>query len=336
MSIGNVYQRVRLRQEINRIKLIKTGISFLDEAVGGILPDALWVIGASTGSGKTQLSTILAENSAKKGLPTRLLALERGRDEVHSRMLYPRVAQYFFSHISEFPEGTKLSWLAFFYGHVAECFDALIRTVADKMKAELTELDIIPDSSAGPDWNRKDISTVYKEVCESSRLIILDHLHMLRDCESDRGELDAVAENMRTLRQLIYSEEVPMIVFSHLRKRNFQSPWVVPPLEELHGSSEISKRADVVVTISRAAKLPTKDGSAIIAPEGSTWVRVCKARHAEVGATDYAALMTFDFKTMTYKENYTPYLCNYMGSELKPCDYKDFEPWMQSARVTNG
>ena len=310
------------------------GLSFLDDALGGILPDDLIVIGAATGIGKTTLAMVLAEQAAVSGKATRLLALERGADEIHMRLVYRRVAQEFFTNRGEFPANERLTWLNFYTGQLGGWADVLVAKHSEAVARELTNLDIIPDAVSYGEWTRKNVGTVYEDLADDSNLVVLDHLHMLNETDEDRGELQAVVQNVRVLRQLIYKHEVPMIVFSHLRKRDRFSKWVIPPLEELHGSSEISKQASAVITIARAFVIPGPDDSEREAPHGATWLRVAKARHGNMACTQYAAMMFFDFDKNAYKPLYFPFSISPDGTELKPLQSEaDFEPWMSGARV---
>ena len=66
---------------------IKTGISFLDDSMGGIEKDDVILVGGYSGAGKTEFITILAKNIGKSKRVA-IIALEARENELYERLLF--------------------------------------------------------------------------------------------------------------------------------------------------------------------------------------------------------------------------------------------------------
>ena len=77
-------------------------------------------------------------------------------------------------------------------------------------------------------------------------LVIIDHLHYI-DFE-EHSENVGVKRNVAKIRTLVNKYRVPTILISHLRKSFRGTDSIVPQIDELHGSSEISKQANHVIS----------------------------------------------------------------------------------------
>lgn len=64
---------------------IRTGIKPLDIALGGGFGNELYIMGAETGTGKSAIASVLAQNIARSGVDVLYYALEMGRDEFIAR-----------------------------------------------------------------------------------------------------------------------------------------------------------------------------------------------------------------------------------------------------------
>ncbi len=64
---------------------IRTGFLSLDKALGGGFSNELYILGADTGTGKSAIASVLAQNIALQGIDVLYYALEMGRDEFIAR-----------------------------------------------------------------------------------------------------------------------------------------------------------------------------------------------------------------------------------------------------------
>ena len=74
------------RQHRQKNKLLKFGVSFVDDSLLGILPDDLILVGAPSGVGKTQFCVNLALANVSVGKRVHFFALEAGKYEIERRL----------------------------------------------------------------------------------------------------------------------------------------------------------------------------------------------------------------------------------------------------------
>ncbi len=330
-------------ERTNRLRLaagsIRYNIAFLDEALGGIMPNDLVVFGAGTGIGKTQLAAALALSAISQGRQVLLYALEAGHLEIHSRIKYMRIAEYFYSHRSEFPSNVHLNYFDWHRGKLDNVFDVLEYKIADELKSELALLQIL--SPTHGDFSARTITSLTKE-WSSASLVLLDHLHKLNLEEevTENKKTQFVPENIgikravSELRDFVNTHETPVIAFSHLRKATFSNKMIIPTIEELHGSSEISKQANAVVTFAKARRVVDKEKNEFKLTPGHTFVRINKARNGADACTHYAAIMMYDLGRHAYSPGYIPCECDYWATEVTPLKSKaELAHWMENAQI---
>lgn len=76
-------------QEINsetQVPYPKTGIRLFDDCIGGFRQGHIWIIGAYSGAGKTQMLTKLAYNAGRQGAEVLFLTMEMDSKEIVKRM----------------------------------------------------------------------------------------------------------------------------------------------------------------------------------------------------------------------------------------------------------
>lgn len=310
--------------------ITKYGISFLDEALGGIFPTDLIVLGAATGVGKTHMALQIAVSVASTTRRVKFYALEADPFEIERRIKYNAIADYFFKNRDKFPKEVYLNQPDWRSGK----FDSFLLEIDKGLNERLEKLnsDLKVFTPQVSDFTKQDFSEMYKEDClDGYGLIILDHLHYL--WHETQNEYQEIKTAVASIRDLINTKEVPIIMISHLRKPDRFSSSYVPSYHDLHGSSEISKRANAVITFSSAREVPNPDDpkNPKYVPMGSTFVRICKARDGKPGCTNFLALMKFDRDKKNYSTFYKPYDTNLWGSDIAEVPSDKFLPWMKSA-----
>ena len=78
-------------------RILKFGVSYLDDALLGILPNDLVLIGAPSGAGKTQLCVNIANANLAEGKRVHVFALEAEQDEWERRIKYQMLCQAYYS-----------------------------------------------------------------------------------------------------------------------------------------------------------------------------------------------------------------------------------------------
>lgn len=324
-----------LQERLERLsigaRIFPYGISFLDDVTGGISPHDLTVIAAGTGIGKTEIACALALEATRRNKRVLFYALEGRQFEMHSRIKYRWLSHYIFTRPKEFPEALrhKFNFRDWMHGNFDTELNALEHLADEKLLPMMERLQIETPPS---DLTAHNIVELAKEMGDGQAdLIILDHLHYL-GWGDERSEYNAVKNAVSTIRQFVDNEGVPVVMFSHLRKSDKRQDSWVPTIEELHGSSEISKRANFVFTLSPARKLVNYKNEEIEAPSGTTLMRCVKARLGGVSCQRFVAASRFDFTTNSYSQNYFVFETDKWATKIKSVTRGEFKPWMESGR----
>lgn len=305
------------------------GISYLDDALLGIKANDLVVIGAETGVGKTQICTAIAAFNALQQINVTYYALEAADYEIHTRIKYQRIAENFFTFRGDFPDYLRLNFKEWECGKFDEFLDKLDEKVSKELEVEYSSLRIhTPNIS---NFTTKNFADIYEqEESDKCALFILDHLHYL--WWGNENEYQAIRNAIAKIRDLVNQTELPLILVSHLRKEERGNQSIIPTYHELHGSSEIAKRASAVITFAPAYQITRDDGQTFDCAPGSTFVRVGKARSASTSVTRYAALLEYDLSSNKYKNGYVPFYCDRMATTLKELPKSNWERWMKNAK----
>lgn len=248
--MDGVLGRVLDRIESLADRVIEFGISFLDDATLGIAEEELVIIGARTGTGKTELLNLIAEGAARHARVA-FFSLESHDLEMEQRAIFREI----YGRIEKLPPkqkeqiiaGGKLSYTAFARGaYNHEALRDAVKDMAGLFDAKYENLKILYRKNPTAKSIENDILSMQGEI----DLWILDHLHFLS--YEGRDELDAVRQAMKLFYDVAAKQKAPLIIASHLRKDS--SGGGFPEISDLHGSSEISKRAVTTILIDQLPK----------------------------------------------------------------------------------
>jgi ATP:corrinoid adenosyltransferase len=212
----------------------------LDNILGGILPRELVVVGADTGCGKSDLLLYLALENARRGKKVLYYQLEMDEEEIADRAMLTATNQ----HLAP-------GWIGAKQYRINE-MDQLQKEAFEKAKEEVKAMgggkNI--DIYQGGSLNTEEFLASLKIMKEKSYdLVILDHLHYF----SLSNEFQTLANNlsivMREIRTVVKAMHVPIIVASHMRKREKENE--SPSIMDLHGTGDIAKEASVVLLLHR-------------------------------------------------------------------------------------
>jgi replicative DNA helicase len=272
--------------------LRRFGIQFLDDALLGVSPSDLVLIGAPSGVGKTQLCCNIALANMREGKRVHFMALEAEEFEIERRIKYQIFANAYY-------EARKR-------GHpAASRVPTYDRWVLGDFIDELMEFELFAAEQLEKHY--KDLFLFYKQDrftvanlienvvanASESDLFIIDHVHYF-DFDDD-NENRAMREIAKTVRSLALEEGKPIILVAHLRKRDKQNEELVPGIDEFHGSSDLTKIATKVITIAPGGR--TADGCF------ETFFRIPKNR-MNGGVTRFIGRVMFDPKRNQYETTY--------------------------------
>lgn len=210
-----------------RATTVPTGLEALDCVIGGLQP-TLTMIGALPGVGKSALVAGICAKLAKRSLKVGLVSLEDERGWLTRRLLAQASGVPVFK-LANHPLNMGEM------GQVADGSADLNRWLGNILcddRAPLTTADVV--------------NTARRMVSQGAKAVFVDHLGEVKLERSERHDLD-LAEALRSLRNLAKSSRVPMVVLSHLRRREGLNVDSEPRLTDFAFSSGIERMARVAL-----------------------------------------------------------------------------------------
>lgn len=284
-SYAEIKDRATAREQLRSF-----GISFLDDALIGIGPGDLVLLGAPSGIGKTQLCCNIAKANIEAGRRVHFIALEADEFEIERRLKYQIVARDYFATN---PRPRISGRLDFDRWRMGDFLTELADIEINAMKEFEERYENLFLHHKGDVFRAQELIEAVVGESEKSDLFIIDHAHYF-DLDDD-NENRAMKSLAKTIRQLAIDEQRPIILVAHLRKRDRGNPELVPGLDEFHGSSDLAKIATRVVTIAQGN--PTEKGNY------ETFFRVPKNR-LNGGSKFYIARMLFNPQKGNYENEY--------------------------------
>lgn len=289
-SSSRKFKTERLQRQGLHKKLLKFGVSFIDDSLLGILPDDLILVGAPSGVGKTQFCVNLALANVADEKRVHFFALEASDNEVERRLKWQVIAQNFYGDPNRPRIGKPLmfdEWEVGMYGDLLDQYETWAEDFCAKAFANLHTFY----KTENFDVNK--LIEYVNYVSDDTDLIIVDHVHYF-DWE-DRDDNRAIKEIARTARSLNKDHEKPIVLVSHLRKRDKKNEELAPGLDEFHGSSDLTKIATKVISLAPGGAAP--DGGFY------TYMRTAKNRH-NGSSSRYLAQIVFNEKEGGYGRQY--------------------------------
>ena len=252
-------------------RMLKYGITYLDDSLYGISPNDLIVLGGRSGAGKSECGKIIAAHNAAAGHTVDYFSLESEKYEIERRIKFTVLTKLFLDANPQFASLGKevLSYSQWRMGQLESSLGEFEDQADEIVIAKVKNLRTYYRTNGDFDINTLERRIL--EVKSSSRLIVIDHLHYV-DLEEEQDEHRAMKAVVKKCRDLVLGTGIPMILIAHLRKN---SMGLVPNMEDFHGSSDIFKIATVAATLAPA------NGYGCIDPRAAgypTFLRVVKCR----------------------------------------------------------
>jgi replicative DNA helicase len=283
-------------EQADRVKerIIKYGVNFLDDALGGMSQKDLVLVGAKTGAGKSQLVTAIAKHVAGQGQTVDMFALEAEKHEIARRIKFSMMAEEYYADEEKEPIVGSIKYGAWRRNELKE-LDRYEPWVREKFKKELAGLRVHYREDGIYDHDR--LEKEIKAVAPSTNLIIIDHIHYV-DIDGE-NENTAYKRIIKTIRDLTLKHGIPIIVVAHLRKTQpFRDKAIVPNNEDFHGTSDLTKVATTCILLGKAE--PAMDQPVHLRP---TYMRVTKSR-IEGDLSWMCGLTEFDIRKNIYIPGY--------------------------------
>lgn len=295
-------------------RLLPYHVGFFDDYLRGIVPHDLVLLGADSGVGKTDIVTEIAERTVTLD-PRRnvyMFALEAEPDEIERRIKYRWISRRLVER--EHPIAREVNYPDWYLGRYSSRL-ATIEREADEFMASLTGLHTY---YKGRDFDGAELHRLCLAVQNKADLIIVDHLHYvdIADTDSENREYKRLVQ---TIRDIVLLTGRPILLVVHLRKSEGAREPLVPPLERIHGPSEIFKVATGAVMLSRA---PMSGRAWHLSP---TFLSVPKWRLG--GASRHVALCSYDTRTRSYLDGYTLGRLENGGRDWTEIEAETRPPW---------
>ncbi|MBA3353979.1 MAG: AAA family ATPase [Blastocatellia bacterium] len=326
----------RLEQASRRISY---GISYLDEALGGIAPNDVILIGAKSGVGKTELATRIALANAERTKlnlhPKRVafFALEAEPAEIERRIKYSLLIKAYYDKYPDERRWEKdealLSYKAWRLGIAQSVFGEFEDEVQARCDVTLPYLQTYYRQYG--DFGIEELEKGIVKVAKNADLIILDHLHFM-DLPSD-NENAAYKDIVKRIRHLALQFGKPIIVIAHLRKSgppNRYNP-IMPNLDDFHGSSDIVKIATAAILLGNA-KNHVKPCLETYQGYNPTFIRIAKSR-IDGSLVHGTGVAYYDFIKRAYKKEYSFGTLINGDTEWRPTDPRQMPVWAVNGTI---
>lgn len=304
-------------------KVCQFGLECLDDGLVHIFQDDLILVGAPTGMGKTQLCTHFAMINAMNKKRVYYVALEAAENEIKDRILYTLYTKYFYADTHKAWPKAAVNYLNWSVGKLRPEFDKYIVDVEAELQEWPSNINIVSRTS------HFDVTSLERLVnyakMDQPDLFIIDHAHYFdTDAANENRALKEITMACRDVTQL---HGIPVILVAHLRKKQqniFDDP--VPGINEFHGSSDLTKIATRVITLSQGAMRGT---------EVDTYFRVAKDRRGSQ-LTKYITACKYSLEHQSYlRPNYVIGDFKYekgAGNVFTSCGNEDRPKWALNAR----
>ena len=219
---------------------VPTGLSDLDDRLGGMHKSDLLIIAGRPSMGKTALATNIAFNAAKKiqedGRKSTIafFSLEMSSEQLSTRIL---------------AEQSRIKSNDIRRGRISEeQFDKFIETSKDISELPLY-IDETPAISIAALSNRaRRIKRLY-----GLDMVVVDYIQLIRAANFKEGRVQAISEITQGLKALAKELSVPVLALSQLSRAVEQRDDKKPQLSDLRESGSIEQDADVVMFVFREA-----------------------------------------------------------------------------------
>jgi len=220
----------RTRRDINIDNVCKYWIWILDHFFWWILPSELVVIWADTGVWKSEMWYKVAVENAKRGKKVILFALEWDIQEMWLRYIQQEVSRNMSIRSKDFRFNTL---------DIKEQTDKVLIPEDRYENLYIYRKKFIPD-----------IDQLIELIdCASPNfdMFVVDHLNYI-DFWDRANEVESIWKVMRKLKTLTDNLKKPVILMSHLRKRDKKED---PTEFDLYWSSNVAKEATTIILLSK-------------------------------------------------------------------------------------
>lgn len=287
------------------------GMSFLDDALYGILPTDLILIGAKTGVGKTQICTQIAAAAALEGKKVVLLALEAEPREIEMRLLYTLEMQMYFADKERAPS-EQIHYRFWRFGQM----DLILQRYREKaiklFREKYKNLITVYRKESFSVMHLYDVIDAARE--EGVELIVLDHFSYL-DIEDSKDMWQDQRKLIKQIRTLNVHSEIPFVVACHVRK---DIDKLLPNIDDFEGTGHIGKNCTIAVMLQ-----PAPNGYNPTTKVSETLCSIPKMRTGGMG--NLIGVLQYSLRYQCYSPLYS--LARVVGKSIENLPLEEYPDW---------
>lgn len=286
----------KIEQNINAALSCPFGISYLDDALMGMSPGEVTLLGAATGSGKTEIATmIMLEQQRDRAKSVLYIGLDHEKGEIERRVLWQML-------MKEVKRDPKLSgrywrfanWLRGDYQHDLE---KIMREPQFQSCYTLAMSETKFIYCKGQMHWREVVSQICEQHAADFGLFIIDHFHAMQGLNSltdQEAAITAICNNADRVRR-------PVLLLGQFRKNSGgKSKNPIPAMDEFSGSSQLRYQPQNIIVMSpKYGEHPTLN---------ETYFHVVKSR-ISADSSPFVGLHCFDSVSKLYSKQYR--ICRY-------------------------
>ena len=303
----------------NAMSILSFGISYLDQALGGLTRSDLVLVGAKSGVGKTALVTSMALANCADGRRVHYFALEAEEREIERRMKFQIVSDLY--HQSRM-QHRPIRFQDWYNGLLDDELRPYEDEADERLEAAVANLHTYYRNDS---FTSEDFREQFDAITPHTDLVILDHFHYI-DAD-DKDENKAAKQTVKQIRDCVLRAQKPVVIVAHVRKADRRNETLLPTLDDFHGSSDLPKIATKAVMIAPAYDVPP--------PEPHLWptyIQAAKCR-TDMSVTRYTALMNYNTRRNSYGETYALGRLTEGGRTFVELVPADMPPWARVPRA---
>lgn len=327
-SINQSLISVQETKEGFQENILSFGISYLDDALSGITPNDFIVLAGYTGGGKSEMAVSIAMSAARSNPDKDVLffALEAHKNEITLRFLYKEMTRLYWSANKE-TASSNYNYQSWVTGK-----SKFLDEYEQQAKENIKKINNLKVLYTGEFFTIEDFQdSMMGNTKNYYSLVVLDHLHYF-DIDG-ANENTALHNIVKTLRNIFLKKEIPLVLVSHVRKKDNRLPQIVPTSDDLHGTSNISKVATKIITLASGygVNIATNDRTQNMGKGFSTFIKIAKNRLGQ-HPLEFIALTKFNSLKNEYSDSYVLGKQATEDKELifKPIDNFDIPFWAES------
>jgi replicative DNA helicase len=212
---------------------LSTGYPDLDDAIGGLRPKEVIIVGGRPGQGKTLLGLCIADHvGTRLGLPVLFASLEMTEAELTLRRIAAEAKVPYVNLVRH--QVTEDDW-----HRISRASDRLLDTGLH-----------IDDASQAPASHIRRQLRAMARMGKPARLLVIDYLGYIA-APSAESRQQAVAENVRQVEKIAAEFSLPVILLAQLNRGPEQRADKRPVPADLRETGEAEQTADIAILIHR-------------------------------------------------------------------------------------